>query len=361
MTKTEKRFKKAFFPAGLFLLLFLIESGASISGTGVYFMYTAKKRIGEIERYTKNYSISLAEAFTEASELAYKTGDYKGLNSLFREKLVEGTVDEAFFVLKDGKIVVHSKKEIQNSLSGNLANDEFAYNLDLIMKPLTVDPGQVHFTDYNIINSRPPFEREERELIKKYFYGNINKTGWLVSRSVYSKGVPAGTVNFIISKDRVYNFIKEHVELSKKILLTALAASAAISLFVSIFVFVRYRSLQNKAYNLGRFISDIKEQPIAVIAAANGDSNKKIEPATLRAMENDIIRNEPESVKTGYISIQVLGDMDSEQFMSDEQVERIMGSSLSPDIPGDSAGLRMEREIKEAIPNVRRSRQDGIH
>ncbi len=235
------------FPIGIFLLLFIIESLVAATAVVAYFIYAGKSQIEEMESYTRSYSISLAEAFSRVAEIGYRAKKPALLKTLFKEKIEEKLITEAFFVLKNGKIIAHSNKERTKQLKGNIASDEFAYNLDLILKPVRQKSREVLFSDYDIVDSPAPFERNERMLLKRYLYPKIDSTGWLASKSVFIKKKPAGVVGFIISKEKVYSFIAGHIERCKKILFASLCLSFVISLTIALVVLIRYRSIQKKS------------------------------------------------------------------------------------------------------------------
>jgi hypothetical protein len=237
----KKTGTKALFPAGIFFLLFLIQMLASAGGISYYFFHKTKNDLTEIEKYTLNYSKTLAEAFADVAELSYRNKNYSSLKSLFREKIEENTIDEAFFVLKDGTLIVHSNTTIEKKLRGNIANDEMAYNLDLILQPVNKKSRDLFFSNYNIIEKKIPFNRSLRGLIKEHLYSDINSSGWIFTRGVFHRGKPAGTVNFIVSKDRIHTTIFSAAEDMKKVLLIALALSLGIAFIVSILIMFRFR------------------------------------------------------------------------------------------------------------------------
>ncbi|MDY6970258.1 MAG: hypothetical protein SVR08_16615, partial [Spirochaetota bacterium] len=167
--ETRKRFSfLLFFITSLLLLLF--SAGVSIG----YFYYVGKSRIKEIEDYTRDYSITLADAFTNVAELSYNRRNYSKLKILFQEKINKNIIDEAFFVLADGKIIAHTDKKTTKSLKGNIATDEFAYNLDLILYPLRIKSKQAQFFDYHIFNKEIPFSKDFKRIIKTYLYKKID-------------------------------------------------------------------------------------------------------------------------------------------------------------------------------------------
>jgi uncharacterized membrane protein affecting hemolysin expression len=85
---------------------------------------------------TREYSTAVAEALADVAEMSYRLKDYSKLQDLFREKLNENLIDEAFFVLADGRLIAHSNSETAKNLGGYLAADEFTYNMDLILGPV---------------------------------------------------------------------------------------------------------------------------------------------------------------------------------------------------------------------------------
>ena len=249
----KKVLRKKRFPIGIFLLLLLLESVIVCASVTYYFYFTAQKRITEIEQYTRGYSVALAEAFAGMAELSHKKKEYGPLTDLFREKIGQNIIDEAFFVLIDGTLIAHSRKDIEDELKGNMANDEFAYNLDLILAPAQKAEKSAKFSNYNISGKEIPSfplpygtSREHRNLIKKYLYPDINKTGWLVSRAVFDKNNAVGTVNFIISKDRIYSFLNQHILETLWLYRIGLQGSIGLAFFISLVVLLRYRSIQKK-------------------------------------------------------------------------------------------------------------------
>ena len=235
--------KRNIIPVGIFtitLLILLIISSIMIGG---YFYFTTKKRIIETENYTRNYSILVIEAFVRVAELCYKTRNYSKLRILFQEKIDKNIIDEAFFVLHDGKIITHSNKTISKSLNGNIVNDEFAYNIDLILMPLKSKIWGTRFLDYYIIDKKVPFKKRITKLIKKYIYKKIDMAGWLTTKAVIVKGRAVGSVNLIISKDRIYNILQQHIKESRRISIIMIFTAFIVSIFISTIVFFRYRNL----------------------------------------------------------------------------------------------------------------------
>ena len=239
-------------PIGIFLIVFLILLLLSAAVSSTYFYSEAKNRTAEIENYTRNYSIPLAEAFANVAELSYKSSNLDKLKRLFREKIQSSIIDEAFFVLSDGKIIVHSDQDIEKELKGNIATDEFAYNLDLIMLPIWTKVDHAQFMDYHIYNAdrKIPFQKEVIKLLKKYIYPKVDISGWLITRAVYVNGKSIGCVSFIISKDRIYKFLVEHLNISVKLFIVLAILSFLISFIVSLIIFIRYRTLNRVKYSL---------------------------------------------------------------------------------------------------------------
>ncbi len=239
--------KKKGFPWGIFLAVFILLGILSLGASTGYIWYIGRSRLQVAERYNKKYFTTMVEALANVAELSYSTGNYSKLRALLAEKMGGNGGIEAFFVLSDGKIVAHSNSETEKALQGNIANDEFAYNLDLILLPLRNNGKETLYLEYSILDRKIPFTREQRLLIKKFLYPGIQSTGWLATRAVYYKGKAIGTLNYIIAKDRIYEII---IRLSREamILLSVLQSfSAAISLFVAVVAHLRYRRLLKPA------------------------------------------------------------------------------------------------------------------
>jgi hypothetical protein len=237
-------------PVGIFLIVFLILLLLSAAISTAYFYFESTNRINEIEKYTRNYSIPLAEAFADVAELSYKTKNLDKLKSLFREKINANIIDEAFFVLSDGKIIVHSDQGIEKELKGNIATDEFAYNLDMIMLPIWTKVDHAQFMDYHIYNENKkiPFTKEIIKLLKKYIYSKAGISGWLVTKAVFVNKKSIGCISFIISKERIYKFLLEHFNITVKLSIILAILSFLISFTVSIIIFIRYRSFNKRKY-----------------------------------------------------------------------------------------------------------------
>ncbi len=235
---------KMIFPVGIFFMLFFIESLIAAGASLAYFFYIGRGGIAQIESNTRSYAVPVAEAFGAMAELCYRTRNFSRLRTLYKERIEKQIISEAFFVMRDGKLIAHSDPAIIVSMKGNLASDELAYNMDLILRPLEQKSRDVFFGDYNIVTKPMPFKREYRMLLKRYFYPAIDSTGWLASRAVYGKKKPVGVVCFIISKERIYSFLIAHINRSIGILLISVAVSCLVSLLVTLVVMARYRSIQ---------------------------------------------------------------------------------------------------------------------
>lgn len=328
--------KKKIYPIGIFLIQLIILLLLSISVSSFYFYFTMKKNLDDLVKNTQNYSISLAEAFARVAELSYPSRKYHKLRSLFQDKIQENIIDEAFFVLADGRIIVHSKKEIAKKLRGNIANDEFAYNIELILLPLRKHIREAQFIDYNIINAKIPFDRRQRHLIKRYLYNKIDITGWLVTRAVFVKKKPVGTVNFIISKHRMYDSIFSLLEESVKLLILLSIISLAVSLFISSIIFMRYRTIARRS------VRDVSPAEVK---------------RTLDLTEGAFIIQELGTDKAAVYNIR---DREKKAEIIDEgqPLEDIVGTENTIELPEMRAGISYEEKermqpgktIKDAIP-----------
>ena len=232
------------FPSGLFfsaLALFTVCACASAAG---YLLYAGKKGVRDIEQNTRTHYSGMVEALAGVAELSYGGKDFSTLEGLARKKADGDEGMEAFLVLADGTIAMHSDSAAREALLGNIATDEFAYNRDLILLPLQRNGKEALVLDYNIMGKRIPFSRDQRKLIKRFLYPGIDRPGWLITRAVFHGGKPVATMNIILGKDKVYRFLAAHF-LESAILLAALLA---MSLFASLATtLLAYRRLKSAA------------------------------------------------------------------------------------------------------------------
>jgi len=244
VSHTGKKRVKMIFPVGIFFMLFFIESLVAAGASIAYFFYIGRGGIAEIESNTRSYAVPVAEAFGNMAEMCYRARNVTRLRTLFRERIEQRIISEAFFVLRDGRVIAHSDPAVSESLKGNLASDELAYNMDLILRPLEMKSREVFFGEYNIVSKQAPFKREYRMLLKRYFYPSIDSTGWIASRAVSGKKKPVGVVCFIMGKDRIYAFLAAHMQRTLGIFLVALSVACGVSFMVTLVVMARYRSIQ---------------------------------------------------------------------------------------------------------------------
>ncbi|MFA5517684.1 MAG: hypothetical protein WDA74_00360 [Spirochaetota bacterium] len=373
MTADKKQAgRKTAFPTGIFLLLFLIQIIASTAGITFYFYTSSKNSLADIEKYTLNYSKTLAEAFASVAELSYKDKNYSSLKSLFREKIEENTIDEAFFVLKNGSLIVHSNTTIEKKLRGNIANDEMSYNLELILQPVEKNSKELFFSNYNIINKKIPFNRSIRELIQKHLYTSINTSGWLFTKGVFFKNEPVGTVNFIVNKERIYSSIFAAAKEMKKIFTIALIASFFIAMIIALIIMFRlkknisvqeFKSSGNNDtpddfineedreiileddysmelpeisdYPQTRDIDDLPDFEISFDEDNNLQKDEK-DSAHIEANEGD-----------EYITIELLGEIDEEE--KTPHITKSAGTKIIASVVIDE-GIAARKNIPDAIP-----------
>lgn len=238
--------KPKLFPFGIFifLLLFLILSSTFI--IGLYFYINTQNQISTIERETKDYAITLTNACAQIAESSTKKNLSSGLNKFFRKNNKKNIYFKAFFVLKNGKILAHSDLEEKKSLKNNIATDEFSYNISQILGPLKHKKHETLFVDYHIYEKEIPFSKQNRKLLKKYIYSEIDKNGWLSTRAILRDKKKIGTVNFIITKDKIYQEIFRNIAFAKRNAVRAYAFSFIFSLFFALIVLLRYQSIRLK-------------------------------------------------------------------------------------------------------------------
>ncbi len=399
MTEQKKvKIKRVIFPVGIFLLMFTAQSVIGTAGVLSYFFYSAKKNISEIEKYTTNYSKTMAEAFARVAEFSYTTKKYTSLITLFHEKIEENTIDEAFFVLNDGRLIIHSNTTTERELMWNIANDEMAYNIDMILLPVQTKNSDLIINNYNIINKTIPFSKRDRNLLKKYVYKNLTSTGWLFTKGIFPKGKPVGTVNFIISKDRIYSSIQSSIDQAKYYTFLVITVSIFLSFIVSLFVLFRYRSIQKNALNSAEYgyipsAADIEalslkaavrtededevmffppdsnfiEPTMDFIVEDDFDDNVVEEDGTIVSLKsfrsvnnadkiNPLIKHDMENEEDEYITIELLGEIESEtEDKLPEVLPETVKEYIAPVINLKDYKNSINKEIRDAIP-IRKKR-----
>jgi len=113
-----KSARKVLFPVGIFFMLFLIEAIMAAGAAGAYFLYAGAGRITEIVSDTRSHAETLAGALGAAAELSYRAKSYARLRDLLHDRIDGRTVDEAFFILKSGKLIAHSDRSRQGLRPG---------------------------------------------------------------------------------------------------------------------------------------------------------------------------------------------------------------------------------------------------
>lgn len=338
MTKHKKtKLKRLFFPVGIFLLMFFAESLIGTAGVVSYFYFSGKKNLSKIESYTMNYSKTMAEAFTRVAEFSYSTKKYSSLNTLFHEKIEENTIDEAFFVLSDGRLIVHSNTTLEKELMGNIASDEMSYNIDMILFPVQTKNSDLILNNYNIINKTIPFQRRERDLLKRFVYKDLSSTGWLFTKAVFYKNKPVGTVNFIISKDRIYSSISETIAQIKRYSMMVVTASLIISFFISLIVLIRYRSIQKNALlSLADVDTALSATAPPAIPLTMADIVNEDEDSVTIHPDTNIVDPEMDNI--------ILDDFDNDNIVEEDE------AGLPSIIPLIGENGRMEEKTAEVIP-----------
>ncbi len=232
---------KKSFPGGILILLLILLALLSVVLSAGYFYYITRTRTAEIVKETLSTLTTLVDSQATLAEISYANRDYNRLKKLFMERTAINGILESFFVLSNGKIVIHSNEETVKNLQGNIASDEFAYNLDQILMPLRRKKREVLFLDYHIINQKVPYGLRERALLKRYIYHGVDRVGWLATRAVFYRSKPVGTVNYIITKKRIYDLINATALESLYILGVLLGCTLLISLTTSVIIYRKYR------------------------------------------------------------------------------------------------------------------------
>ncbi|MDA3899771.1 MAG: hypothetical protein PF637_04550 [Spirochaetes bacterium] len=150
----------------------------------------------------------------------------------------------SFIVLKNGTLIGHSSKTESERLSGNIAADEFAYNLDLILHPLKINLNSTFQSDYYIVDYKPPFSDNELRKLKHYTTHDIDKNGTLLSRRFQSSDRGEGVISIISTKKGVYTHIKEQLRKLSNIRYIIFGMSFLINTLLATILFIVLRGKQ---------------------------------------------------------------------------------------------------------------------
>ncbi len=286
--------KKIRFPLGTFILFFILFAIFSASVIGLLFFNNTKNQIAEIERNTRNYTLSLIEASGQIAERYNKKFKPAKLNKILKEGKQKNLYLKAFFVLKNAGIIAHSNLSEKKELNNNIASEEMCYNLTQIFSPLENKGSLTYFLEYNIIEQKIPFNREQLRYLKQYLYENIDRNGWLVTRAVIVKKKKIGTINYIISKKKIYSTITANIEFMLQNLIILAIASFCLSLLISLISMIRYQSFKIKVLS-GR------EQPAPVISPAP-IANASVNPNNTDSARNKVhhLHSQPTEVNIIY-------------------------------------------------------------
>ncbi len=246
---------KIFFPIGIFLVLFLLFFSSSCGLSGFYYYKYTLNFIDKMTKDANDSSVALVEACSIIAELSDGKEQEKRLNDFFANNPQKKFFSKAFYAKGNGTIIAHSNPEEIKELNGNIAFDEFKYNIDQIFYPLSQNDKKVYLSDYYILDEQIPFTKEEIKYLKQYLYNNIDRNGWLANKTV-EKNIKiskkkyelqkTGTINFILSKKLLY---VELFKVKEKIIQTAVISagtSGILSLFLSLIIFLRYNSIRRK-------------------------------------------------------------------------------------------------------------------
>lgn len=248
----------------LFLLLAIMASSAAI-------LHTYRQLASDVEEFTiqvKNISKTLITTYAEAAQLAYATRSTGQLLSLIQgSKNIKG-IKEVFFVLDNGTIIAHSDKEKANELKGNIANDEFYYNIDMILYPHTKQSMELFIFDYFVPDVQLPFTTIIRKYIQQFLYRDINTNSWLVTKAVYSKDKSIGTINCIIVKTPIYDMMKSYHKELVYMLMIICGASLVFSLFAGIILFIKQKRFLREVKAFGAPLHKEPEQICFIIKEA---------------------------------------------------------------------------------------------
>lgn len=260
--------KQVQFPYAFVIVLFLI---IAILGSSGALFYKYRQLVSQIDEFTiqaKNVSKTLITTYADAAELAYATRSTDQLLSLIQEsKNIKG-IKEVFFVLDNGTIIAHSDTEKAKELKGNIANDEFYYNIDMILYPHTKQSRELFIFDYFVPDLPLPFTTIIRKYIQQFLYKDINTNSWLVTKAVYAKSKSIGTINCIIVKTPIYDMMNSYYKELLYMLIIICGAALVLSLCTGIVLFIKQKRVLQEVKEFSVHIHDKSSQIRSIIKEA---------------------------------------------------------------------------------------------
>ena len=254
--------KRILFPFGIFFLLVLLFCGGAAVSSAGYFYVSSRSAISEFEHSIQSDLVPVLDACVQMGELDGGKGSGIRMSALFKDYHAGELLYKAFFVKEDGTIIAHSDQNESLQLKGNIATDEFSYNLDLIFTPLKKNMKDPFFSDYFLIEKKVPFDKEKIRYLKKYFYENIDRNGWILCRQVTLKGKPFGVVAFLVAKDPIYTVITNEFEDAVFHAEIGIASGFGLAFILSLIIFARYRMIYKKALRVQKGSEEFSETKI---------------------------------------------------------------------------------------------------
>ncbi len=263
-----KNTKHIHFPFIFVILLFLLIVIIASSGAVFYKYRQLISDINEFSTQVKNVSKTLITTYADAAELSYATKSTQQLLSLIKESRNIKGIHEVFFVLDNGSIVAHSDMGKVSQLKGNIANDEFYYNIDIILYPHAKQSQELFVFDYFVPDVPLPFNKIIRKYIQQYIYKDINTNSWLVTKAVYHKDKSIGTVNCIIIKTPIYDMMNSYYKELLFIIMIICGVSLIFSLCTGIIIFSKQKNVLRQITQLGEPLTVKSYQAQRVIKEA---------------------------------------------------------------------------------------------
>jgi hypothetical protein len=241
-----------------------------VASSGAIF-YKYRQLTSDINEFTtqvKNVSKTLIATYADAAERAYVTRSNGQLLSLIQESKNLKGIHEVFFVLDNGSIIANSDTEKANQLKGNIANDEFYYNIDMIFYPHAKQSRELFVFDYFVPDVPLPFNTIIRKYIQQFIYKDINTNSWLITKAVYHKDKSIGTVNCIIVKTPIYDMMKSYYKELLFMIMIICGVSLVFSLGTGVVMFSKQKKVVRHITQFGEPLTVKSYQAQRVIKEA---------------------------------------------------------------------------------------------
>ncbi len=200
---------------------------------------SVENRMKEKDSFAESMLVSLSQIGAVATP---KTVD-RMAQPIFKES--QALYFRAFIVRTDGTIVTHSDPQEAVRLNGNIATDEFSYNLEEIYYPITRESAGAVRRDYHILQQKIPFDDAILETLRSRVDSRIDRNGILYTKRIKLKSGAFFIASVILSRSDIYAHIGSSLDNLTRLKIFIILSCFSLSAVVAIFLFITIRRGEN--------------------------------------------------------------------------------------------------------------------